>query len=73
MMFSVINVTLPDEKANYLHRIGRVGRAERSLLLYLCSYSRGDHKQKSNELLVEMEGMVKKIEEKYIVHILQIM
>ncbi|EJD76225.1 DEAD box ATP-dependent RNA helicase [Loa loa] len=25
----VINVTLPDEKANYLHRIGRVGRAER--------------------------------------------
>lgn len=25
----VIQVTLPDEKANYLHRIGRVGRAER--------------------------------------------
>ncbi|XP_067131115.1 ATP-dependent RNA helicase DDX1 [Centruroides vittatus] len=25
----VINVTLPDEKANYVHRIGRVGRAER--------------------------------------------
>ncbi|VDP01604.1 unnamed protein product [Soboliphyme baturini] len=25
----VINVTLPDEKTNYLHRIGRVGRAER--------------------------------------------
>lgn len=25
----VINVTLPDEKSNYLHRIGRVGRAER--------------------------------------------
>lgn len=25
----VINVTLPDDKANYLHRIGRVGRAER--------------------------------------------
>uniref|UniRef100_A0A336MTA5 ATP-dependent RNA helicase n=1 Tax=Culicoides sonorensis TaxID=179676 RepID=A0A336MTA5_CULSO len=24
-----INVTLPDEKANYVHRIGRVGRAER--------------------------------------------
>merc|ERR1712142_506023 len=25
----VINVTLPDDKANYIHRIGRVGRAER--------------------------------------------
>uniref|UniRef100_A0A0N5A8A6 ATP-dependent RNA helicase n=1 Tax=Syphacia muris TaxID=451379 RepID=A0A0N5A8A6_9BILA len=25
----VINLTLPDEKTNYLHRIGRVGRAER--------------------------------------------
>lgn len=25
----MIQVTLPDEKANYLHRIGRVGRAER--------------------------------------------
>lgn len=25
----VINVTLPDDKANYVHRIGRVGRAER--------------------------------------------
>ncbi|GIY53024.1 ATP-dependent RNA helicase DDX1 [Caerostris extrusa] len=25
----VINVTLPDEKNNYVHRIGRVGRAER--------------------------------------------
>uniref|UniRef100_A0A915L4T7 ATP-dependent RNA helicase DDX1 n=1 Tax=Romanomermis culicivorax TaxID=13658 RepID=A0A915L4T7_ROMCU len=25
----VINVTLPDDKSNYLHRIGRVGRAER--------------------------------------------
>ncbi|KAJ8955849.1 hypothetical protein NQ318_005394 [Aromia moschata] len=27
--FVVINVTLPDEKSNYVHRIGRVGRAER--------------------------------------------
>ena len=26
---SVINVTLPDDKANYIHRIGRTGRAER--------------------------------------------
>lgn len=25
----VINVTLPDDKANYLHRIGRVGRAKK--------------------------------------------
>ncbi|XP_065839715.1 ATP-dependent RNA helicase DDX1-like [Oscarella lobularis] len=25
----VVNVTLPDEKSNYLHRIGRVGRADR--------------------------------------------
>ncbi|OAF67270.1 DEAD box protein 1 [Intoshia linei] len=25
----VLNVTLPDEKQNYLHRIGRVGRADR--------------------------------------------
>lgn len=28
-LFLVINVTLPDEKSNYVHRIGRVGRAER--------------------------------------------
>lgn len=25
----VINFTLPDDKANYIHRIGRVGRADR--------------------------------------------
>ena len=25
----MLNVTLPDEKSNYVHRIGRVGRAER--------------------------------------------
>ncbi|XP_063218219.1 ATP-dependent RNA helicase Ddx1 [Bacillus rossius redtenbacheri] len=25
----IINMTLPDEKSNYVHRIGRVGRAER--------------------------------------------
>ena len=25
----VVNVTLPDDKQNYIHRIGRVGRAER--------------------------------------------
>ena len=25
----MINVSLPDDKANYVHRIGRVGRAER--------------------------------------------
>lgn len=27
--FPVINITLPDEKSNYVHRIGRVGRADR--------------------------------------------
>lgn len=27
--YIVINITLPDEKSNYVHRIGRVGRAER--------------------------------------------
>jgi len=27
--FSVINMTLPDDKSNYVHRIGRVGRAQR--------------------------------------------
>lgn len=26
---TVINMTLPDEKSNYVHRIGRVGRADR--------------------------------------------
>ena len=25
----VINVTFPDDKQNYIHRIGRVGRADR--------------------------------------------
>lgn len=25
----VVNMTLPDDKQNYIHRIGRVGRAER--------------------------------------------
>ncbi|KAI1307249.1 ATP-dependent RNA helicase Ddx1 [Halotydeus destructor] len=35
----VIQVTLPDEKANYVHRIGRVGRAERmGLAVSLVSY-----------------------------------
>lgn len=29
IFFLVINITLPDEKSNYVHRIGRVGRAER--------------------------------------------
>ncbi|XP_044745938.1 ATP-dependent RNA helicase Ddx1 [Coccinella septempunctata] len=34
----MINVTLPDEKSNYVHRIGRVGRAERmGLALSLVS------------------------------------
>lgn len=29
LYITVINITLPDEKSNYVHRIGRVGRAER--------------------------------------------
>lgn len=35
LSYTVINVTLPDEKQNYVHRIGRVGRAER----YVCVQS----------------------------------
>lgn len=39
----VINVTLPDDKSNYVHRIGRVGRAERmGLAISLVS----SHKEK---------------------------
>ncbi|XP_052873297.1 ATP-dependent RNA helicase Ddx1 [Anopheles cruzii] len=30
----IINVTLPDEKSNYVHRIGRVGRADRMGLAF---------------------------------------
>jgi hypothetical protein len=33
---TVINVTLPDDEANYLHRIGRVGRAERQAACRTC-------------------------------------
>ncbi|XP_077967658.1 ATP-dependent RNA helicase DDX1-like [Styela clava] len=40
----VINVTLPDEKQNYVHRIGRVGRAERmGLAISLVAI---DHREK---------------------------
>ena len=28
-LFLVVNVTMPDDKQNYIHRIGRVGRADR--------------------------------------------
>jgi hypothetical protein len=42
LSFSVFNVTLPpaDEKANYVHRIGRVGRADRlaKLVFYKTLY-----------------------------------
>ena len=34
LCISVINVTLPDEKQNYIHRIGRVGRAERFAFIH---------------------------------------
>ena len=27
--YAVVNVTMPDDKQNYIHRIGRVGRADR--------------------------------------------
>lgn len=33
LLSPVINVTLPDEKQNYVHRIGRVGRAERLAII----------------------------------------
>ena len=29
LSYAVVNVTLPDDKQNYIHRIGRVGRADR--------------------------------------------
>lgn len=35
MTIAVINVTLPDEPAQYVHRIGRVGRAERFVHVFL--------------------------------------
>lgn len=40
VLLSVINVTLPDEKQNYVHRIGRVGRAERLALAVLLRISK---------------------------------
>lgn len=42
----VINVTLPDDKQNYVHRIGRVGRAERMGLA--ISLVATNHKEKVN-------------------------
>lgn len=36
--YTVINVTLPDEKQNYVHRIGRVGRAERYVCVQSCHH-----------------------------------
>eukprot|EP00035_Acanthoeca_spectabilis_P037034 m.43232 g.43232 ORF g.43232 m.43232 type:complete len:731 (+) comp8404_c0_seq2:376-2568(+) len=39
----MINMTLPDEKENYIHRIGRVGRAER---MGLAVSLVGTHKEK---------------------------
>lgn len=38
----VINVTLPDEKSNYVHRIGRVGRAERYVMRALIELTNLD-------------------------------
>ena len=39
----VINVTLPDEKQNYVHRIGRVGRAERYMTISHSAFLNGHH------------------------------
>ena len=44
----MVNVTLPDDKQNYIHRIGRVGRAERmGLAISLVA----KHKEKVRQLL----------------------
>lgn len=71
----VIQVTLPDEKANYIHRIGRVGRADRmGLALSLVSnvpekvwYHQNCNKQRSdqchNTRLLERGGCCKWLDE----------
>lgn len=47
----MINVTLPDEKSNYVHRIGRVGRAER-MGLAISLVSTIPEKVKSKHLML---------------------
>lgn len=67
----VIQVTLPDEKANYVHRIGRVGRAERmGLAISLVAtepekvwYHSCRKKECSNTRLVERGGCCKWFDE----------
>lgn len=67
----VIQVTLPDEKANYIHRIGRVGRAERmGLALSLVAtkpekvwFHKCNKKECHNTRLVEKGGCCKWFDE----------
>lgn len=67
----VIQVTLPDEKANYVHRIGRVGRAERmGLAISLVAtepekvwYHSCRKRECSNTRLVEKGGCCKWFDE----------
>lgn len=52
----MINVTLPDEKSNYVHRIGRVGRAERmGLAISLVSSVPEKVKYMLNVITVELQ------------------
>lgn len=47
----VVNVTLPDDKQNYVHRIGRVGRAERmGLAISLVSKV----KEKASRIVIKL-------------------
>lgn len=67
----VIQVTLPDEKSNYIHRIGRVGRAERmGLAISLVGtmpekvwYHSCNRKDCHNTRLVEKGGCCKWFDE----------
>lgn len=67
----VIQVTLPDEKANYVHRIGRVGRAERmGLAISLVAtepekvwYHNCRRRECNNTRLVEKGGCCKWFDE----------
>ncbi len=52
----MINVSLPDEKSNYVHRIGRVGRAER-MGLAISLVSTVPEKVRSKNLFSIMQTM----------------
>ena len=53
----ILNLTLPDEKSNYLHRIGRVGRAER-MGLAISLVSQVPEKVENIFFLVHREGVL---------------